>query len=190
MGRAKKYKEPSLEELKAEAEKHTTKGAFQAAAPRLYGYAYRNGLLPEICDHMYDARARWTEESLQAEAAKYTTRSEFAKNSNRAYQAARDAGLLDKICAHMERKRFDTIYISKEPGTNLYKVGLTSRRLGLNRIACVKPATELVAYVCFKPPVGAIERDLLRIGTVHHGEYRIWTDDDLRTAIRRLAEYM
>lgn len=140
MARSRKYKAPSLEELRAEATQHNTRGAFQAAAPTLYSYAYRYGLLDEICQHMTDARKVWTLEKLQAEAGKYSCRKDFLIGSNSAYQAARTQLVLDQICAHMVAPKgtYDVLYLLRVDGTNTYKIGSTSKVRGLHRIEEIK----------------------------------------------------
>lgn len=193
MGRPRKYKEPTMEELRAEASKHATKTEFNKASPKLYRYAWSNGLLDELCAHMFDARKEWTLEKLQAEAAKYTTRSDFQKANNKAYQAARYHGFLDQVCSHMDprsKSDYDTIYIAHLPGTDIYKVGLTSKRLGLNRLNQIQPAVTLIAYVCFDKQVSQIEQALLRIGQKIEGEFRRWSPKDLEQAMCVLGKYL
>jgi len=102
MGRAKKYKPPTIEELQEEANKYESRRDFSLKSPKHYRYAWCNGLLDQICAHMPDLRKKWTIEQLKAEALKFETRSEFQMNSNKAYQVARYHGVLDEICGHMK----------------------------------------------------------------------------------------
>ena len=140
MGRSHKYKAPSLDELRAEAEKHNTRMGFKAAAPTFYSHAYRYGLLDEICQHMTDARKVWTLEKLQAEAGKYSCRKDFIAGSNSAYQAARTQLVLDQVCAHMDAPNgtYDVLYLLRVENTNVYKIGSTSKVRGLHRIEEIK----------------------------------------------------
>lgn len=170
MGRARNYKEPTLEELKTAAAQYSTKMKFKRAYPNLYSYAYGNGLLPEICGHMFDARREWTEAKLQEEAAKYLTKGEFMRGSNKAYQAAAHQGFLNKICEHMTRTggSYDMIYILRSPGTDIYKVGVTSKRLGFNRIETIRKATTIPMelFICMDiPEASFVERLLLTQGS-------------------------
>ena len=102
MGRAHKYKPPTIDELQIEALKYATRRDFSLNSQKLYRYAWKNGLLDQICSHMQDQRKKWSIEELKSEALKFNTRSEFQFGSNKAYQVARYHGLLDEICGHMK----------------------------------------------------------------------------------------
>ena len=186
-----------MEELREEAAKHATKTEFNRASPKLYRYAWSNGLLPEICGHMFDARKTWTLEMLQAEAGKFATRMEFQNQSSKAYQAARYQGVLDEICAHMTSRKgsdLDTIYIGQIPGTNRYKIGVTSARLGFNRPQYLAKTIGLEILLVAKVIESghALEQALLRIGRVpenpEHSEVREWTEEDRRKALQLVFE--
>jgi hypothetical protein len=140
----------------------------------------------------------WTDEMLAAEAAKYFTRGEFAKGHNSAYQIANNRGLLDAVCAHMEDgspSDNDAIYIWRangiqHHGRNVYKIGVTSARLGDQRIVKVakssgfSPKVLRLAKVTEKARF--IESKLLEMGqapgfTGFDGctEFRALTDDEV-----------
>ena len=196
-GRSTKYKEPTMEELREEAAKHATKTEFNRASPKLYRYAWSNGLLPEICGHMFDARKTWTLDKLKAEASKFTTRTEFQTQSSKAYQAARYQGVLDEICAHMSSRKgsdIDTIYIGWFPGTDRYKIGVTSARLGFNRPQYLAKTLglELILLAKVTESGHALEQALLRIGRVpdnpEHSEVREWTEADKQKALKLVFE--
>lgn len=89
--------------LLAEALKYSTRSEFQAKNRRAYAAAQRQGLVGEICGHMYTAprKLKWTKSRLMEEALKYKSRVAFSKGSGGAYKSARKQGLLDLICAHM-----------------------------------------------------------------------------------------
>lgn len=185
-----------MEELREEAAKHATKTEFNRASPKLYRYAWSKGLLDSLCAHMYDARKTWTLEKLQAEAAKFTTRAEFQAKSSKAYQAARYQGVLDQVCEHMKpsQKTGDTIYIGQIRGTNRYKIGVTSSRLGFNRPAHLAKTMDLDLILLARVgPLGtALEVELLRIGQVpdnpEHSEVREWTEADKQKALQLVFE--
>ena len=94
MPRSHKYKEPTIEAIRAAALECQTRTEFSKKSPSLYRYAWSKGLLDDVCSHIADARKIWTLEMLQEEASKYTSRSAFQKGSSAAYQAARYQGVL------------------------------------------------------------------------------------------------
>jgi hypothetical protein len=195
--RSRKYVEPTMEELRAEASKHQTKMEFNRASPKLYRYAWSKGLLDELCAHMFDARKEWTREKLEAEASKYTSKDEFRKQSNKAYQAAKYYGLVEEICKHMSGPKgsdYDTIYIGLFPETGHYKVGCTSSRLGFNRPHYLNKTLGMQILMMVKviESGAALEQALLRIGTVpenaEHSEVRIWNEENRKKALQLIFE--
>lgn len=179
---------PTLEQLAEAASEHSTRSQFKEAHPRWYKHAWRRGVLDEICGHMSDARIKWTRDRLVETAKKYETRSEFKKMDPNAYDAARYRGWLNYVCQHMETTQ-DTIYLCRVVGTNIFKLGVTTEALGMERIETLqkksKQPLELVLYA----PIGGIcrilETRLLLIGVpatvegVKSTEFREYTDQDL-----------
>ncbi len=96
----------------------------------------------DLITHFRDGTLKWTEDMLATEAMKYKTRSDMQKNSKGAWIAAWRRGILDDICSHMEYNLGsdnDCIYIWKaidiyHNGVQVYKIGTTSSRLGMDRI--------------------------------------------------------
>ena len=99
------------ETLRQEALKYKSRSEFQTDSRGAYKSATRNGILDEVCQHMFvytkkgeqNPRYVWTTEMLEQEALEYQTRTEFARKSYGAYSAARKRKLLDQICKHMKR---------------------------------------------------------------------------------------
>jgi len=88
-----------------------------------YDAAYRNGMLPEICEmfgwEVIDYSHRkpagyWTLELLQKEGKKYNGRREWADNDPASYKAAQYKGLLEYCCDHMKYKTKPPGYWTKE----------------------------------------------------------------------------
>ncbi len=123
--------------------KFTIKEEFSKAYRGAFTYALRNGILDDVCSHMTPLRVNWTTPQLYEEAKKYTNRSAFRYGNYTAYSAAQRRGILQHICAHMpyhdSSTDDDCLYIWKLVdeyfnGVQLYKIGVTSVRLGSKRI--------------------------------------------------------
>ena len=163
--------------LRAEAAKYATRGEFSLGSRKAYSVARRRGLLDHICGHMQKLRVNWDEDMLRAEAAKYSTRREFSDGSKSAYERARLGGILDSICAHMVPGEGgsdnDTIYIWRANGVqhlglNVYKIGITSARLGDKRIAsCAYDSGFQPTIVCIAKVTESarfLESEFLKLG--------------------------
>jgi len=119
---------------------------------------------------------KWTEEKLIADALKYKTRNEWKRESNCAYQAALKRDLLDVCCGHMESAGStdnDAVYIWKAigqfyNGNQVYKIGVTSARLGEIRVLqCANEAdfdAEIVILANVNGKATEVEKSLLAIG--------------------------
>ena len=183
------------EMLADEASKYSTRSDFQRGSSGAYSAARSRGLLDKVCVHMDWLHTYWTEEMLADEAYKYSTRSDFQRGASSAYQTARKRGLLDKVCAHTidgSPSDNDVIYVWRANGVqhyglNVYKIGITSARLGDIRIADVANASGFLPTIVRLRKVTEkatwIEKRLLEIGQ-HPGftgfdgctEFRALTD--------------
>ena len=192
------------EALKAEAKKYSTRSEFQRGSGGAYTVARSLGLIDEICSHMEFAQTNWTDELLALEALKYSRRIDFVRGSPNAYQRAAHRGLLDEICSHMEkglRTDDNVIYIWRalgetHLGIQLYKVGVTSERLGDVRIRQVAAEydmdPELVCFQVTDKKASQLEKKILKLG-INPGfdadkggfsEFRAMTDAELDKALR------
>ena len=85
----------------------------------------------------------WSNERAIAEAKKYKQRSDFSRLSSGAYEYVLRNGIEQQAFAHMESltSDYDSVYIwvsdKIEKGKYLAKVGVTSKRLGFERIKSV-----------------------------------------------------
>ena len=128
------------EEIQAEALKYNTRDTFRVGSNDAYGAAQRAGCINEVCAHMKQVLEHdWTVDKLKVAATPYLTRTNFKHGRPSAYKKALELGVMNVICAHMGKQDTlsdnDTIYIWKVVGfDNIYKVGVTSKRLGDRRI--------------------------------------------------------
>ena len=99
----------------------------------------------DICSYKCSGEytAKWNINTIFYEALRYSTRSRFAEGSRGAYAAAISLDILDNVCKHMEcnlPSDNNVIYIWCIPFTDVYKIGITSSRLGMRRLETVSKA--------------------------------------------------
>lgn len=127
----------TLDELIVIASLYSSKNEFRLENGRAYNFARKNNMLEALCGHMMPKkRSHWTNESLRHEASKYRTKADFKRNCTAGFFKAKRLGILEDICAHMERgsRDDDAVYVWRPKDLAYYKIGLTSARLGLERI--------------------------------------------------------
>jgi len=195
------------EMLIADAARFETRKEWQCVSNAAYCAARERNLLDVCCVHMRQVLTSWTEEMLIADAARFETRSEWQRGSGSAYATALRRNLLDVCCAHMSRASGmdnDAIYIWKAVGwtyngEQVYKVGVTSARLGTQRInkVCqrVDVESEIVMLAKVNGKATALESTLLSIG--HDPKYvdfdgctefRAMSDEQLKQALALIAQ--
>ena len=98
-----------------EALKYKTYEDFKKKSNGAYNYAYRNGFLYDIIDHLKRRPpvGYWSYERCKEEALKYTTLLEFRKSSN-AYSHIINNGWKDELFSHMEFSQKPKGYYSYE----------------------------------------------------------------------------
>jgi len=128
------------------------------------------------CAHMRQVYISWTDEMLIADAKRFETRCKWQRESKAAYLSALRRNLLDVCCAHMERAGGtdnDAVYIWKAigqffNGEQVYKIGVTSARLGEIRVLqCANEAdfdAEIVILANVNGKATEVEKSLLAIG--------------------------
>jgi len=193
--------------LIADAARFETRGEWKRESSSAYTIALRRNLLDVCCAGMRQVYASWTDEMLIADASRFETRSEWQRESKPAYQAAQHRNLLDVCCAGMERAGGtdnDAIYIWRAigetfNGMSIYKIGLTSARLGTQRIEQVCRRGDMQAEIIILAQVtglaSQLEAQLLTIGTNPgfssfngSSEFRAMTDEQLAQAVRLVSE--
>ena len=92
----------SLELVKKEAKKYTTKIDFRNNSYSAYSWAHRNSVIKDVCSHMKALRKSWSFKLVQIEALKYQYKKDFRKNSLDAYTWAHKNKVINIICLHMK----------------------------------------------------------------------------------------
>ena len=192
------------EDVLAEGRKYASRSEFASSSRAAYQVAWRRGLL----DQLYPASKWSNDEDLFAEGRKYASRGEFGRKNPSAYDTARRRNLLDLIDWLEENAPSDNdaIYIWRAVGQHyngnpVYKIGVTSARLGTERIAFVanKSGFEFDLICC--EPVACkatdLEAKLLIIGedpgyTGFNGatEFRALSDSALYAAVSLICNQL
>lgn len=191
----------------AEALKYNTIGEFRDGAGGAYIAASRMGIIEEICTHMHRVskpHGYWikNKDRCAEEALRYSNRAAFQNGSRAAYLVAFRQGWLDDICGHMERLGgdFDAIYIWKHVGAkhrrrSVYKIGVTSARLGDQRINLCTNRNGMEAELVILADVQEalkLEKQILEMGidpgyppeVEGYTEFRALTERELERATR------
>ena len=182
--------------LLTEGRKYASRKEFERNDPSACTKARKRGLL----DQLYpDTTGKWkkaSDEALLAEGRKYASRTEFHKHAKGAYDEANRRNLLDLIYPEQlgifGNKDNDAIYIWRAIGQHyngnpVYKIGVTSARLGIARVEHVagKAGFEFDLICC--EPVTCKATDLER--KLHLlGENPQFTGFDGCTEFRALSD--
>src|SRR5574343_589881 len=191
------------EDVLAEGRKYATGAAFEYATRGAYNGARQRRLL----DLLYPSKMRdWSnDEDVLAEGRKYGSRFAFQCGSKGAYNAAQRRNLLDLLDwpDAGASSNNDTIYIWRAVGQHynghpVYKIGVTSARLGVRRIEEVARDSGFeFDLICCEPvacKATELERKLHLLGedpqfTGFNGatEFRALSDSALYAAISMIC---
>lgn len=145
----------------------------------------------------------WNIEKIRGYAIQCSGRTEFSKKFPNAYDAALRLKCLDDVCSHMQfhtkASENNVVYIWRAleltyNGLPVYKLGISSARVGNGRIRCVAKAAKVTAEVIsirlVKIKATDIEKQLHKMGDDpgYEGfqgctEFRALNDSQLRDAI-------
>lgn len=161
----------SRESVVVEASKYNSRNDFLNAARGAYGAAERLGLL----DSLFGGRVVWNEDNIRLEASKYNSRSAFEFSSASAYNAALRIGLMDQLGfeSRINGNDNNAIYIWRAVGqvyngNPVYKIGVTSARLGVRRIEQVAKGVgfefEVICCEAVQCKASDLEKKLLILG--------------------------
>jgi hypothetical protein len=155
-----------------------TRTEFQGKHKTAWACLWKNDLLdsvPFTPTAKGMSRFKWTEEAIRAEAAKYTCKGDFELFSRGASERARKIGIIDDLgLAAYPPSDNDSIYIWRavdmvSNGMPVYKIGVTSARLGRQRIEQVAAASGIEAEVILleklSTKASVVEKKLLSLGS-------------------------
>ena len=112
-------------------------------------FSKRKHINRSLLNHMPESKTakKWSDEKIALAAENFKSKKEFRINNPKAYDAAGRNGVLNRLEFNEKTKMgdYDAVYIwtgSKDDnGTRLVKVGVTSIRLGMQRINQVKKSS-------------------------------------------------
>jgi hypothetical protein len=183
----------TLERCMEEAAQYTSPVEWFNNSTSGFSTAHRNGWLEKCEAHMVSdtkPRGHWTLDNCLEDASRYGSRSDWKRGSSGAYTVAARNGWLDQCCEHMERAGGtdnDVVYIWRDAGSDLHKVGVTSARIGEQRVSgCgshngMDPRIVLMLKV---DDARAVESKLLELGT----DPELDSSIDGYTEFRRLTD--
>lgn len=162
------------EEIRDEAGKYKTASDFQKGSAGAYDAANRLRIHGDLGFLRPKTAYKWSEEAVRKEARKYLTKKEFEIGARGASERARKIGIIDDLgFADSGPTDNDAIYIWRVVGEYfnghpVYKIGVTSARLGTRRIVQVGRAAGFeVDLICCEPvqcKATDLEKKLLILG--------------------------
>ncbi len=192
-------------EMKKTAQLCISRSQFKKEYSSMYAYAVKTKTLKEVIKGLPKQFVDWNDEIAMKVALKYNSREDLKRGNSKAYEyIQKRSANRDKFYMHMEwnsQSDNNVIYIWKVIGLdNVYKIGVTSSRLGSIRIEEVAKGgglqydIKVIAAVVGKAT--DIETRLLSIGTKYtftqsfNGctEFRTLTDQELYTALEIIKE--
>ena len=145
--------------------------AFQLSYPGAARAAQYEGYWKELTSKMPQSQEKWDYDKVKAEAQKYTVKGHFISGCSGGSKWARRHGVLDEICSHMiphARSDFDAVYLWKlKDMGEVYKIGVTSHRLGDKRIKFVSRMSgyDVEYYLVRKmDDAVSVESEMLKLG--------------------------
>lgn len=182
-----------------EAKRFKNKFSLQKQNGSCYNYLLRNDLLYKV--FRAESKNTWCKESVEESAKQCSNRMEFKYRFPGAHKWAYRNGYLNKLFGQTlnnPSSDYDTIYLWKVKGyNNLYKIGVTSRRLKDHRIeyVCRKSGLKCdwVKFFYTKETI-SLEREFLKMGKQYtfespfsgSTEFRILEDKELSLVLNRL----
>lgn len=180
-----------------EAMKYSERYEFQKGSNSAYNYALKHDLLDTLFPHSVKETVSWDYESVREEAAKYKHRTDFKLNASGAHKHAYENGFLSELFGetfNTPECDNDCLYIWKVKGLPVYKIGITSNRLGDRRIkyVCRKGGLECEWHSVFRTEnARQIESKLLGVGRPFEfeekfsgsTEFRNMSNEELETCL-------
>ena len=127
------------------AKEFQSRADFATNWPEAFRSAKENGWLDDVHEAIgySDPRFQYSDEEILSVASKYHSQREFIEKERQTYNLAVRRGLLDRACAKMDKtpgaSDNNAVYIWKVvgeyfEGNAVYKIGITSARLGMQRV--------------------------------------------------------
>lgn len=185
------------EKIRFAASFFSTRSEFALGNWAAYQVANLHGMMDSLFDH---AKEFWPEERVRAVASGFRTKTDFRNAVEVAYAKALQLGIIDELGFEPgETSDNDAIYIWRAVnrffnGNPVYKIGVTSQRLGIRRICDVARdggfEFELICCEAVKGRASDLEKKLLILGE-HPGysgfngstEFRALSDSALYSVI-------
>lgn len=191
-----------------EAIKYSTITDFQKGTPAAYHSALHK--FPHVIEHVFISRKTfWNPDMVARELVGFKSRSDFKRKKKNAYQYA-VKNCPDLLDAHLDPTRSgkdnNTIYVWKAigqffNGEQVYKVGVTSHRLGDSRVKDVSKLAgfdyEVICITKIKNKATVLEKKLHKLGKnpKYRGfagctEFRAFSDKDMEKIMEIIKEEM
>lgn len=159
--------------VREEALKYNSRVEFYRGSASAYNSAKALGILNELFGYQ---KQQWTKERLRELSKKYQSRIEFYRKDGSAYTTALRIGMMDDLFPVTRGKSpsdYDCVYVWKAvgqfyEGCPVFKIGVTSSRLGEVRIGQVAAASgfeyEVVSIKNSIVKAVLLEKELLSLG--------------------------
>ena len=197
----------TLERCVEDAKRYGVREQWKRESSGAYDKAHREGWLELCCGHMNSGakpRGYWTLDRCMEDAKGYGSKRDWQSASGSAYLRAHRQGWLEQCCEHMGSALGGTdnnvVYIWRDAGTDLHKVGVTSDRVGEDRIDICRRHNDMDPRIVFMLKVDdarAVEAELLKLGTDPeldssidgYTEFRLLTNEELGKAVSTAYQY-
>ena len=195
----------TVEKMKETAQLCISRSQFKKEYSSMYAYAVKTKTLKKVIKDLPKQFVDWNDEIAMKVALNYNSREDLKRGNSKAYEyIQKRSANRDKFYEHMEwnsQSDNNVIYIWKVIGLdNVYKIGVTSSRLGSIRIEEVAKGGGLQYTIKIMASVVGkatdIETKLLSMGIKYtftqsfNGctEFRTLTDQELYTALEIIKE--
>ena len=164
--------------------------------------AQKYGWIDFCCQHMAGKKQKpanyWTKQRCLERAKDFTSRKEWGVTCEGSYRKAVRNGWVEECAAHMDfaygASDADVVYIWQDAESGLHKIGITSDRVGEQRIGICKATNRMDPRIVLMLKVGdarVVEKSLLELGTDPeldssidgYTEFRRLTDAELGKAV-------
>jgi hypothetical protein len=182
--------------VRKEARKYKTRTAFAKGS----GSAYNAARRLKIIDSLYPSLLKsWGEKEVIELAKTCVNKKELKRKCATAYNAALRLGLIDKLFQNQASvAERDCVYLwSVEGESGLYKIGITSHKMGTYRINQVAKEAGVMPRLVFLKQVGyenakAIENKMKKLGTPYkfskkfygHSEFRYLSPSEVAECVK------